>query len=135
MHQSGLAARPRSCPIRLANLALQGYISEVEPGLEDVLLTVVRVVWRATGSSWQFSELTGMGRAVAGDGANYVWFQFGLQALTKRLWENAGVTALRRLVDLLHGSAPTQDEALAMIETLDPGVAADLRHWPAFAAN
>jgi hypothetical protein len=136
LHPVADGADPTSFWLRemLANLALQGYVSEMEPSLEETLLTVVQVSWRSTGSSWQFTELTDMGRATDGDGANYVWYEFGLQVLTKRLWTNAGVTALRRLIDLLSGPAPTQDEAIAAIEALDPGVAADLRQWPRFVS-
>lgn len=135
LHPVGEEADPTSFWLRemLANLALQGYVSDIEPDLEETLLTVVQICWRSNASSWQYTELTDMGRATDGDGANYVWFEFGLQVLTKRLWTNAGVTALRCLIDLLHGPAPTHDEAIAAIEALDPSVAADLRRWPRFA--
>ncbi|WP_033343043.1 hypothetical protein [Catenuloplanes japonicus] len=137
LHGQSEGTDPTSFWLRemLANLALQGYVTEVEPALEDPLLTVVRVVWRSTGSSWQYSALTDMHHAVSGSGPNYVWFEFGLQTLTKRLWQSSGVLAVHTLIDLLHGPVPTQDEAIDAIGKLDPEVAADLRRWPAFPAS
>jgi hypothetical protein len=46
-----------------------------------------------------------------------------------------GVTALRGLVDLLRGPAPTEEEAFAAIGRLAPDVATALRSWPAFPAD
>jgi len=118
----------------LANLALQGYVSDVDPDLEEALLTVVRIVWTAP-RTWPLSELKDMHQAPELDGSNYVWFEFGLQTLTKRLWTNAGATALRRLIELVNGPALTHDEAIDAIAAIDPGVAGDLRRWPRFPAG
>ncbi|GGP17966.1 hypothetical protein LDL08_07825 [Nonomuraea glycinis] len=136
LHSLGEPANPTAFWLRemLANLALQGYVSEVEPQREEALLTVVRIVWGGS-RQWPLYELRDMFRAPELDGSNYVWFEFGLQTLTKRLWANAGATALRCLIDMLNGPALTHDEAIDAIHAIDPGVAADLRRWPHFLAT
>ena len=118
----------------LANLALQGFVSEAQPELEETMLTVLRIVWGRS-RQWPLCDLTDMRRATEADGSNYVWYEFGLQNLTKRMWTNTGSAGLRRLIDVLNGPTLTHDKAIDVIGAIDPGVAADLRRWPDFPAS
>lgn len=117
-----------------ANLGLHGYVHEVEPSMRETLETVFEVTWAAPGGHWPVRDLRHMEASLAGDGANYVWFEFGLQVLAKRLWRSAGVTALQRVVAALRGPALDFDDVVRLLEELDPWVAQAVRDWPAFPA-
>jgi hypothetical protein len=113
-----------------ANIGLQGYVTEVEPSETARLETVFEVAWTAPGSHWPVRELSRMGDSLAGDGANYVWFEFGLQVLAKRLWQTAGATALKNVIAALRGPKLDFGQAVDLLEELDPAVAQAVRDWP-----
>lgn len=117
-----------------ANLALQGYVTELEPETRPVLETVFEVAWAAPSTRWPIRELSRMSEAVETDGSNYVWMEWGLQVLARRLWRAAGASALRRVVGLLRGPAQTDESVLALLADLDPPVARAVRQWPHFEA-
>jgi hypothetical protein len=117
-----------------ANLALQGYATEVEPEVLLTLETLCEVTWAAPQDAWPIRDLARMGDAAEADGSNYCWFEFGLQILAGRLWTTAGVASLRGVVDLLRGPRRSDDAILGVIAELDAGVARDLAQWPNFPA-
>ncbi|MEU6347194.1 hypothetical protein ABZ883_40370 [Streptomyces sp. NPDC046977] len=115
-----------------ANLGLHGYVHEVEPDQAERLETAFEVTWASPDGHWPVRDLPDMRDSLRGDGSNYVWFEFGLQVLAKRLWETAGVTALRRIAGALRGPALGFDQAEKLLDDLDPWVARAVREWPAF---
>ncbi|MER7442681.1 hypothetical protein [Micromonospora avicenniae] len=118
-----------------ANLGLQGYVTEVEPAEQTRLETAFEVTWAAAPEGhWPVRDLARMADSLDGDGSNYVWFEFGLQVLAKRLWQAAGATALQRVVQALRGPMLDLPAVLGLLEELDPGVARAIRDWPRFAS-
>ncbi|MFJ4848553.1 hypothetical protein [Streptomyces sp. NPDC088733] len=115
-----------------ANLGLQGYVQEVEPDQAERLETAFEVTWASPGGQWPVRTLPDMRDSLRGDGSNYVWFEFGLQVLAKRLWETAGVAALQTVVDTLRGPALDFDQVVKLLDELDPWVAGAVREWPVF---
>jgi hypothetical protein len=114
----------------VANLGLHGYISEVEPEQSTRLTTIFEVTWAAPDNHWPVRDLAHMEQGLEGDGSNYVWFEFGLQVLAKRLWETAGTKAFQRLVGALRGPELSFDEVVKLLDGLDPGVGQSIRDWP-----
>ncbi|MFC5927778.1 hypothetical protein [Micromonospora vulcania] len=118
-----------------ANLGLQGYVTEVEPSETTRLETIFEVTWAAAPQGhWPVRDLPRMAQSLDDDGANYVWFEFGLQVLARRLWQVAGATALQRVVDALRGSTYDLPGVLSLLRELDPAVARSVLDWPRFAA-
>jgi hypothetical protein len=113
-----------------ANLGLQGYVSEVEPEEAARLETIFEVTWAAGASHWPVRDLDRMADSLEGDGSNYVWFEFGLQVLAKRLWQTAGVAALERVMTALRGPELTFGQVVDLMVELDAGVAQAIRDWP-----
>ncbi|MEU4339616.1 hypothetical protein AB0F59_34110 [Micromonospora lupini] len=118
-----------------ANLGLHGYVTDVEPAKKPHLETVFEATWAtASHSHWPVRDLSRMADSLDGDGSNYVWFEFGLQVLAKRLWQIAGAGALKRVVHALRGPELDLPGALELLEALDPEVARSVRDWPRFAS-
>jgi hypothetical protein len=115
-----------------ANLGLQGYVTEAEPAETDRLEAIFEVTWAAPDSHWPVRDLPHMEESLAGDGSNYVWFEFGLQVLAKRLWQTAGANALQSVVTALRGPALDFGQVVDLLEQLDPGVAQAIHDWPHF---
>ena len=68
--------------------------------------------------------------SLTGDGSNYVWFEFGLQNLAKRLWQTAGSTALQTIITVLRGPALDLAQVVNLLAGLDPSVARAIQNWP-----
>jgi len=113
-----------------ANLGLQGYVSDVEPDQQQSLETLFEVVWDHAALPHKLHGLHDMAAAMMSDALNYVWFEFGLQLLARRLWRTAGVTALRALRDTLAGPVLSDDEIHELLMGLDSVVAEAARSWP-----
>ncbi|TCC57725.1 hypothetical protein E0H73_30680 [Kribbella pittospori] len=113
-----------------ANLGLQGYVAEVEPEQSATLETIFEVTWAAPSDPWPVHDLARMNESLVGDGSNYVWFEFGLHVLAKRLWDTAGATALRTLVAALQGPPLDLTHVVNMLADLDPSVARTIQNWP-----
>jgi hypothetical protein len=91
------------------------------------------VTWAAPDGHWPVRDVARIQDSLAGDGSNYVWFEFGLQVLAKRLWQSAGVTAFRNVVTALRGPALDFGQMVDLLEDSDPGVARAVRDWPRFS--
>ncbi|MDX3238271.1 hypothetical protein PV392_21790 [Streptomyces sp. ME03-5709C] len=116
-----------------ANLGLQGYVTEVEPAEAARLETVFEITWAAAPHShWPVTDLARMADSLEGDGSNYVWFEFGLHVLAKRLWQTAGAAAFRSVVSALRGPAVDFGQVVDLLEDLDADVARAVRDWPHF---
>ncbi|NMO50789.1 hypothetical protein HH310_06225 [Actinoplanes sp. TBRC 11911] len=114
----------------VANLGLHGYVTEVEPEQTMRLTTIFEVTWSAPNDHWPVRDLAHMEKGLEGDGSNYVWFEFGLLVLAKRLWETAGAKALQRLVGAMRGPELGFDEVVKLLDELDPAVGQAIRNWP-----
>jgi len=116
-----------------ANLGLHGYVTELEPAESARLETILEVTWSSVPNShWPVRDLLRMEDSLAGDGSNYVWFEFGLQLLARRLWQTAGATALQTVITALRGPELDLGQAVELLEHLDPAVAQAIRDWPQF---
>jgi hypothetical protein len=115
-----------------ANLGLQGYVSEIEPNETAQLETIFGVTWKAPGDNWPVRDLSRMAYSLAGDGSNYVWFEFGLQVLAKRLWQTAGVAAFQRVVTALRGPVLDLEQVVDLLGEIDQEVSQAIRDWPHF---
>ncbi len=115
-----------------ANLCLRGYVSEAEPESLPALETLGEVVWGAARGPWPVHDLDRMADALAGDGANFFWFRFGLQVLARRLWESAGPTALRGVVSLLQSPVQPLGDVADVLATFDRNVGRAVLNWPHF---
>ncbi|MGW1530368.1 hypothetical protein [Streptomyces sp. NPDC002159] len=118
-----------------ANLGLHGYVHEVEPEHAATLETAFEVTWAAPNGHWRVRDLLAMEDSLNGDGSNYVWFEFGLQVLAKRLWQTTGVMALQRVVAALRGPSLGFDQVVELLTELDPSVSAAVLFWPDFPAT
>ncbi|MCM4084937.1 hypothetical protein [Paractinoplanes hotanensis] len=118
-----------------ANLCLHGYVSEAEPESLPVLETLCEAVWEAAQGPWPVRDLDRMADALAGDGANYFWFRFGLQILARRLWESAGPTALRGVVSLLQSPVQPLGDVADVLATFDLNVGRAVLDWPHFGSD
>jgi hypothetical protein len=116
----------------VANLGLQGYVSEIEPNELAHLETLFDTTWKAHLDHWPVRELPDMMDSLEGDGTNYVWFQFGLHVLSKRLWQSAGALGFTRLVDVLRGPELSQEQLEEVLRTIDEGAADAVSNWPLF---
>jgi hypothetical protein len=113
-----------------ANLCLHGYVVEEEPESRPILETVVEVIWHGTHGLWPVEDLERMPEVLTGDGTNYVWFQFGLQILARRLWDSAGETALQTIIGLLRGPARSFEEVAEILGSFDRSVGRAVISWP-----
>lgn len=119
----------------LANVGMHGYVTENEPEQAVTLDTICDVVWRTPASHWPVTALERMADALVGaldDGANYVWFEYGLLTLARRLWKAGGAEGFRHLHDALdrRRHPPTQRELINVVSDVDPITAGLLRRWP-----
>jgi hypothetical protein len=115
-----------------ANLGMQGYIAEREPESLAAMETVFEVIGQTSPARWTFHRLDEMYNSTSDpgmDGTNYVWFEFRLQMLAKRLWNSAGAAGFQRLSGILHGPALADEEIIGVLSELDPTVADDVRRW------
>jgi hypothetical protein len=64
-------------------------------------------------------------------GSNYVWFEFGLHMLAKRLWSTAGAAGLQAVITALRGIQPSiSPKWWTLLAELDPSVAQAIQNWP-----
>jgi hypothetical protein len=63
-------------------------------------------------------------------GSNYVWFEFGLHMLAKRLWSTAGAAGLQAVITALRGPALDFTKWWTLLAELDPSVAQAIQNWP-----
>jgi hypothetical protein len=73
-----------------------------------------------------------MAAAAELDGSNYVYLEFGLQMIARRLWQTRGKESLHRVVETLRGPARSKEEVIAMLGGLDPAVGRAMNEWPNF---
>lgn len=115
-----------------ANIGLQGFVAEREPAALTALETAFSVIGGIAPRRWAFQRLDEMHDSAAApgmDGTNYVWFEFRLQILAKRLWAAAGAAGFRRVNAILHGPVLPDEEIFAVLGEMDHAVADDLRRW------
>jgi hypothetical protein len=115
-----------------ANLGLHGYIVECEPEAQLILETLFEVIGSTAPAQWPLHQLDEMYESFTApgqDGTNYMWFQFRLQMLAKRLWEAAGGAGFQRIHAILRGPVPDDAEIVALLATMDQTVADDVRRW------
>jgi hypothetical protein len=115
-----------------ANLGLQGYVSDCEPGELRRLETLFEVIGGTPATMWPINALNAMYdslTAPGADGSNYCWYEFRLQLVAKRLWETGGVAGFKSMHTVLHGPPLTDDELVEVIAGIDKLVADDVREW------
>jgi len=108
------------------NVALQGYLAEVEPDQLPVLETLARAALHIRPDRMPVHELERMDDA---DELNYSWYEFQLHTAAIGIWQAGGRDLLRRMYDRLHtdftaGVATDLDSIHSTIGDVERG-------WPA----
>jgi hypothetical protein len=60
---------------------------------------------------------------------NYVWLEFRVQHLARRLWCASGPSGFRELHEVLHGPLLSDDEMIDVLAGIDAKVGWQARTW------
>lgn len=115
-----------------ANLGLHGYVVEREPESLPVLEAVFEVIGGTAPARWPFHRLDEMHESVASpdmDGTNYLWYEFRLQILAKRLWESSGPAGFQQIHRMLHGPVLPDEDIFSALAAMDQAVADQISRW------
>lgn len=95
-------------------------MTESEPDQVTTVDTICDVVWRTPADHRPAAALERMAEALVGasdGGANYVWFEYGLITMAKRLWQAGGARGFRHLYEALN--RPTQEALIDAVSDVD----------------
>jgi hypothetical protein len=110
-----------------ANIALYGYVSDVEPDQLQVLETICEVSAAANVAAWSEHGIEAMG---GGSVNGYVWFQFLLILVARQIWASAGGDARPYLRGAMRDPTMSDADIVTTIEQLDAQAAEAIRTWP-----
>jgi hypothetical protein len=117
-----------------SNLALEGWISDNEPHLGEVLRTFPACASTIDPTIFAVRELSTMDQALeAGPTGplNYAWYQQLLHVAATSIWRDGGATVLRRLFDRFRDRTPAEDLRTTLHNDVHPALAAVIDTWPA----
>lgn len=118
-------------PELFCNVALEGYVTEVEPQSLALLETLPLAFGEVEAARFPVRALDEMHRAgEAGGPLNYAWFELRLHAAAKPIWERGGRSALRRLYRRFRADRAVDDVHATLNEIL-PELARVIDGWPA----
>ncbi|MDI2130023.1 hypothetical protein [Yinghuangia seranimata] len=134
-HQQDWASYPDLWLVELhANMAMVGYLSEMEPDMLPAMRTLTGVVYDMPADTLPFRALPDMEHALEHGLFNYAWYFFHLTDAAEELWETGGTRLFRRLYEFVrarqHAAEPghvTRDEMWAV----HPALAQVMDEWPA----
>lgn len=111
------------------NIALEGYVLEVEPEAREILETLPLAAGDVDPSRLPISELDRMAESFAeGGGVAYGWYQLRLHAAAVSIWRGGGAGVLRRLLDA--GRRWDGPPSLGQLARVQLGIARVKREWP-----
>jgi hypothetical protein len=111
------------------NIALEGYVLEVEPDAREVLETLPLAARDVDPIRLPVTDLDRMAEAFTeGGGVTYGWYQLRLHAAAIPTWTGGGADVLRRLLDAGRrwGGAPS----LGQLARVHREIARVKREWP-----
>jgi len=111
------------------DIALEGYVLEVEPDAREILETLPLAARDVDPERLPVSALDRMAEAFTeGGGVTYGWYQLRLHAAAIPIWKHGGADVLRRLLDAGRrwGGAPS----LGQLARVDREIARVKREWP-----
>ena len=112
-----------------ANIGFYGYVAEIEPDQLPVLEAICELSAAAGSQLWPVRALNRMGDGLAEGPLNYIWFEFLLILIAKRLAPGAAdaFTAFR---DTLRDATLSDDQILDRLADIDPNIAVAAQQWP-----
>ncbi len=113
-----------------ANIGLYGYVAEIEPDQLPVLETICELSAAAGSQLWPVRALNRMGDGLADGPLNYIWFEFLLILIAKRIWHAGGADAVTAFRDTLRDPAVSDDQILERLADIDPDIAVAAQQWP-----
>lgn len=112
------------------NVALEGYVREVEPAARDILETLPLASLDVDPGRLPVTAIDRMADAFAeGGGVTYSWYELRLHAAAIPIWEGGRTDVLRRLLDA--GRGWTVPPSLGQLQRVHPELARLKRSWPA----
>jgi hypothetical protein len=134
-HQQAWNSYPDLWLVELhANMAMMGYLNEMEPDMLPAVHALTSVVYDMPADTLPFRALGDMEHALENGLFNYAWYFFHLTNSAEELWETGGTRLFRTLFDFIrvrqHAVAPgpvTRDEMWAV----HPALAQMMDEWPA----
>ncbi|HSA48658.1 MAG TPA: hypothetical protein VLH10_00910 [Yinghuangia sp.] len=116
-----------------ANLAMVGYLNEMEPDMLPAMQALTTAVYDLPAESLRHRDLGDMQHALEHSLFNYAWYFFHLTLAADELWETGGTPLLRRLYSYVrarqHAASPgpvTRDQMWAV----HPALAQIMDEWP-----
>jgi hypothetical protein len=115
-----------------ANLAMHGYLAEVEPAELPNLVAISLVAQHVPRSETPVRALDDMYRSFdyPNGAVLYSWYQFMLMAGAKRLWEATGRDGLRLFYDTLSRPEMSDGEILVALENIHEEARHLMSDWP-----
>jgi len=111
------------------NIALEGYVLEVEPEVREVLETLPGAALDVDPARLPVTAIHQMAEAFTeGGGVAYGWYQLRLHAAAIPIWHGGGSDALRRLLDA--GRRWGAPPSLGQLARVHPEIARVKREWP-----
>ncbi|MCI0582017.1 MAG: hypothetical protein L0227_03820 [Chloroflexi bacterium] len=112
------------------NVALEGYVREVEPAVRDVLETLPLAAMDVDPARLPVTAIDRMADAYSeGGGVTYSWYELRLHAAAIPIWERGGADVLRRLLEA--GRRWAVPPSLGQLQRVHPELARLKRSWPA----
>jgi hypothetical protein len=113
-----------------ANIGFYGYITENEPDQLAVLETICELSAAAGPELWSVRGLDRMADGLAAGPHNYIWFEFLLILIAKRIWHCGAADAFVAFRRRLRSPALTDGEILERLSDLCPEAAVAVQRWP-----
>ena len=114
-----------------ANIGLYGYVAEREPDQLAVLETICELSVAAGPELWPVRALNRMGDGLTEGPLNYIWFEFLLILVARRIWQAGAADAFTAFRDTLRDRTLSDERILARLANIHPDVAAAAQRWPA----
>lgn len=117
-----------------ASIGMYGYLATVEPQELPAAATICHAAREILPGRMPVTALDDMERTFEFGPEYYVIYEFLLLALAERIWNVAGVAALRGFHTGLRNSDLGDEEILAALERIHPEVGRLVRAWPDLVA-
>jgi hypothetical protein len=117
-------------PELFCNVALEGYVAEVEPQSLELLETLPLAFGVVEAVRFPVRALDQMARAgEVGGPLNYAWFELRLHAAARSIWERGGRSVLLRLYERFRDDR-TVDDVRTALKEIHPELARVIEEWP-----
>jgi hypothetical protein len=110
-----------------ANIALYGYVSDVEPDQLRIIETICEVSAAADVGPWSEHGIEAMG---GGSVSGYVWSELLLILVARQIWGSAGGDVFHHFRETLRDPSMSDADIIRTIAKLDPQAADAIQNWP-----